>query len=178
MGQRTRPPPAVGRRGYQLTPPVEGGVGETPFLDIRDRVRSGGERGLLSVAFAPDFRESGYLYSWYTNADVDRVLGSDEGLLDEATRLYANGKNQTDPLISPVYGNYQDFPPAFLITGTRDLLLSNTVRVDMKLLEAGVKTKLVVIEGHSHADYLLVHQAPESQVALNDLNSFLKNYLE
>ncbi|WP_299157903.1 alpha/beta hydrolase fold domain-containing protein [uncultured Eudoraea sp.] len=116
--------------------------------------------------------------SWYTNADVDRVLGSYEGLLDEATRLYANGKNQTDPLISPVYGNYQDFPPAFLITGTRDLLLSNTVRVDMKLREAGVKTKLVVIEGHSHADYLLVHQAPESQVALNDLNSFLKNYLE
>ena len=114
--------------------------------------------------------------SWYTNADIDRVLGSYEGLLDEATRLYANGKDQRDPLISPVYGNYQDFPPSFLISGTRDLLLSNTVRVDMKMREAGVETKLLVIEGHSHADYLLVHQAPESQVAFKNLDVFLKKY--
>lgn len=114
--------------------------------------------------------------SWYTNAGIDRVLGSYEGLLDEATRLYANGKDQRDPLISPVYGNYEDFPPVFLITGTRDLLLSNTVRVDMKLRQAGVETKLVVIEGHSHGDYMLVHQAPESQIALNDLNNFLKKH--
>jgi monoterpene epsilon-lactone hydrolase len=31
-----------------------------------------------------------------------------------------------------------DFPPAILTTGTRDLLMSNTVRVHSKLREAGV----------------------------------------
>ncbi|MEM1411300.1 MAG: PQQ-dependent sugar dehydrogenase [Pseudomonadota bacterium] len=47
---------------------------ETPFLDIRDQVRAGGERGLLSLAFAPDYDESGAFYLWYTNSAGDTVL--------------------------------------------------------------------------------------------------------
>lgn len=38
-----------------------------PFLDISGRVKSGGEQGLLSVAFAPDYAQSGRLYVDYTN---------------------------------------------------------------------------------------------------------------
>ncbi|MFI5294608.1 MAG: PQQ-dependent sugar dehydrogenase [Thermodesulfovibrionales bacterium] len=37
-----------------------------PFLDISDRVLSGGERGLLSVAFPPGFATSGRFYVNYT----------------------------------------------------------------------------------------------------------------
>ena len=43
-----------------------GGVLPEPFLDIRDRVDSGGEKGLLSVAFHPRFRENGFFYVNYT----------------------------------------------------------------------------------------------------------------
>jgi len=39
-----------------------------PFLDLTDRVRSGGERGLLSVAFHPRYATNGYLYVDYTDA--------------------------------------------------------------------------------------------------------------
>jgi glucose/arabinose dehydrogenase len=42
-----------------------------PFLDIRDRVRSGGERGLLSVAFHPRYRENGFFYVDYTDLNGD-----------------------------------------------------------------------------------------------------------
>jgi len=38
----------------------------TPFLDIRDRVECCGEEGLLSVAFAPDYKRSGRFYVYYT----------------------------------------------------------------------------------------------------------------
>jgi glucose/arabinose dehydrogenase len=38
-----------------------------PFLDIRNRVSSGGERGLLSIAFPPDYRRSGVFYVDYTS---------------------------------------------------------------------------------------------------------------
>lgn len=38
-----------------------------PFLDITGRVRSGGEQGLLSVAFAPDYAASGRFYVDYTD---------------------------------------------------------------------------------------------------------------
>ncbi len=36
------------------------------FLDISDRVRSGGELGLLGLAFHPNFNENGYFYVDYT----------------------------------------------------------------------------------------------------------------
>src|SRR4051812_48087696 len=42
-----------------------------PFLDIRDQVLAGGERGLLSMAFAPDYAQSGRFYVYYTGRDGD-----------------------------------------------------------------------------------------------------------
>ncbi|MCW2951255.1 MAG: glucose/sorbosone dehydrogenase-like protein [Conexibacter sp.] len=42
-----------------------------PFLDISSLVRSGGEQGLLSVAFAPDYADSGRFYVDYTDVDGD-----------------------------------------------------------------------------------------------------------
>jgi glucose/arabinose dehydrogenase len=42
-----------------------------PFLDIRARVSVGGERGLLSMAFAPDYARSGRFYVDYTDNSGD-----------------------------------------------------------------------------------------------------------
>jgi glucose/arabinose dehydrogenase len=39
----------------------------TPFLDIRSQVEYGGEQGLLSVAFPPDYQSSGRFYVYFTN---------------------------------------------------------------------------------------------------------------
>ena len=47
-----------------------------PFLDIRKFVTFGGERGLLSMAFAPDYKRSRKFYVYYTSQDVEgRGLG-------------------------------------------------------------------------------------------------------
>lgn len=46
----------------------------TPFLDITTRVRSGGERGLLSMAFDPTFASSGHFFVYYTNLSGDIVV--------------------------------------------------------------------------------------------------------
>lgn len=44
------------------------------FLDITVRVQSGGERGLLSLAFSPDYPSSGNFYVWYTQPGGATVL--------------------------------------------------------------------------------------------------------
>lgn len=44
------------------------------FLDIRSLVRDGGERGLLGLAFAPDYSTSGRFYVNYTNNSSDTVI--------------------------------------------------------------------------------------------------------
>jgi glucose/arabinose dehydrogenase len=40
---------------------------DQPFLDISDLVSTGGESGLLSMAFAPDYKSSGRFYVYYTD---------------------------------------------------------------------------------------------------------------
>ena len=42
------------------------------FLDIRDRVSSGGEMGLLGLAFHPDYSQNGFFYVDYTSENPDR----------------------------------------------------------------------------------------------------------
>ncbi len=52
----------------------DGTVTEGPYLDLRREVTSGGERGLLGLAFAPDYATSGVFYVNYTNLDGDTVV--------------------------------------------------------------------------------------------------------
>jgi glucose/arabinose dehydrogenase len=48
---------------------IENGVVRSePFLDIRDRVRSGGERGLLGLAFHPEYAATGSFFVNYTGS--------------------------------------------------------------------------------------------------------------
>jgi acetyl esterase/lipase len=76
--------------------------------------------------------------SYYTNEGVDRLLVTYDGVLAAAARLYSGSHDLTEPLISPIYGDFTGFPPTFLVTGTRDLFLSNTIRAHTKLRTAGV----------------------------------------
>jgi glucose/arabinose dehydrogenase len=49
----------------------DGRVLRTPFLDIRSDVLAGGERGLLSMAFAPEYARTGAFYVYFTGRDGD-----------------------------------------------------------------------------------------------------------
>jgi glucose/arabinose dehydrogenase len=44
---------------------------DRPFLDVSAQISSGGERGLLSLAFAPDYASSGRFYVYYTATNGD-----------------------------------------------------------------------------------------------------------
>ncbi len=115
--------------------------------------------------------------SYYTNEGVDRLLVSYDGILASAVRLYAGARDLTDPLISPIYGDFTGFPPTFLVTGTRDLFLSNTVRTHAKLRAAGVTADLLVFEGVSHGDYALEATSAEALLAYAELDTFLLQHL-
>lgn len=65
-----------------------GKTAEKPFLDIEERVtRQGNEQGLLGLAFAADFRDSGRYYVYY-NDKKDRTVVS---------RFVSKNKLTTDP---------------------------------------------------------------------------------
>ena len=101
-----------------------------------------------------------------------------DGWLKDALASYANGHDITDPFLSPVYGDLSCFPPAILTSGTRDLLLSNTVRVHRKLRESGVIAELHVFEGLSHNEYAIVSTAPETREAFMEIQRFFDKHLK
>lgn len=53
---------------------ADGRLAPAPFLDLRGSVSSGGERGLLGLAFPPDYASSGRLYVDYTDRQGSAVL--------------------------------------------------------------------------------------------------------
>ena len=115
--------------------------------------------------------------SFYTNEFVDNVLVSPNGFCDDAAAIYAHGHDMKDPLLSPVYADMTGFPPTILTTGTRDQLLSNTVRVHRKLRRAGVEADLNVYEGESHAQYQFDDRVPETKEAFGDIATFFGKHL-
>ncbi len=110
--------------------------------------------------------------SLIANAYVDNILVSGSGWVGAAAKLYASGHDLRDPLISPLYGDFSGFPPAIVTSGTRDLLLSQAVRVHRRLRRAGVEAALQVFEGQSHAQFL-EHAVPETSEAFGEIAKFI-----
>jgi monoterpene epsilon-lactone hydrolase len=116
--------------------------------------------------------------SRYINEGIDQNLVAWDGVPFDALKMYAGECDLKHPYVSPVYGDFAGFPPSYLISGTRDLMLSDTVRVHRKLRRAGVEADLHIYEGQSHADYLKVLNAPESYEHFAELNAFLLKHLQ
>ncbi len=94
-----------------------------------------------------------------------------------AAKAYAGGKRYSDPYLSPINADVAGFPPTYLISGTRDLLLSDTVLIHAKLRKAGVDAELHVYEGVAHADYAKFFGEPESDQHYAELKSFELRHL-
>jgi len=115
--------------------------------------------------------------SYYINEGIDHKLITYDGFIEAAAKLYANGTDLKNPLLSPVYGDFKNFPPTYLVTGTRDLFLSNTIRVHRKLRKAGIEADLNVYEGFSHVEYLVAKESPEAREMYKELGIFLNRHL-
>ena len=96
-----------------------------PFLDIADRVGSaGGEQGLLSVAFPPDYASQGHFYAYYTDLSGNVVVARyfltvDPDVADPA------GEQVVLSIPHPTYGNHNGGqlafgPDGYLYAGTGD----------------------------------------------------------
>ncbi|MEU9918777.1 alpha/beta hydrolase fold domain-containing protein [Streptomyces sp. NPDC051001] len=92
--------------------------------------------------------------------------------LHAVRELYLDGHDRLDPKVSPLYGDYtNEFPPIMLTTGTRDFLLSDTVRLHRRLLAAGVEAELHCWEAAQHVFFGGV--APEDLERVAQARRFL-----
>ena len=83
-----------------------------PFLDIRDLVSFGGERGLLSIAFPPDYKRSRRFYVYYT--DRAGNIRIDEFKRTSATRAARGSRRAVIEIPHPVNANHNGGQLQFL----------------------------------------------------------------
>jgi epsilon-lactone hydrolase len=121
---------------------------------------------LLLLTPELDLTESGDTFQ--TLLGMDRM-----GSHMPANLLYAGGRPLDHPYLSPLFGDVSGFPPTFLQAGTRDLFLSNTVRMHRKLRAAGVDAELHVWEAMMHAGF---GGAPEDDEVTAEIRRFLARY--
>jgi monoterpene epsilon-lactone hydrolase len=125
---------------------------------------------LILLTPEADLTESGD--SFQTNLGIDNVLT--ESLADSIA-LYAGDHDLRHPYLSPLFGDLSaPFPPTFLQAGTRDLFLSNTVRMHRKLRAGGVDAHLHVFEAMPHGGFF---GAPEDDELTDEVRRFLASYV-
>jgi acetyl esterase/lipase len=115
--------------------------------------------------------------SRHLNEGADRILIKMGNFGVAAMNLYAGDLGLNHPYVSPIFGDFAGLPPTYLITGTRDLLLSDAVRAHRALRRAGIEAELHVYEGQGHADYIVAMKTPESAEHYAELNRFMLEHL-
>jgi acetyl esterase/lipase len=103
-------------------------------------------RGLILFSPWTDLTRSGRSHK--TKQELDPILTED--YLTQAIHDYANGLELSDPSISPLFGDYKDFPPVLVQAGSNGILLSDSKELHKKLVHDRVCTKLSVFEGMWH----------------------------
>jgi acetyl esterase/lipase len=108
--------------------------------------------------------------SYLTNHYLDVNLYGDGG---DALMSYAGDADLKHPYLSPLFGDFaKGWPPTILTTGTRDLLLSDTVRMHRALRRAGVQAELHVSEASPHGGFMGAN-APEDAEIIAECRRFV-----
>lgn len=106
-----------------------------------------------------------------TNRDPTLVLTN--GDLREMADLYRGDVAADDPMVSPIHADFTGFPPTFISTGTRDLLLSDCVRVANAMRLDGVEVTLRIWEGMWHV-FEFYRDLPEARASMAEIAAWVR----
>ena len=103
-------------------------------------------KGLVLLSPWTDLTRSGKSYQ--TKGEVDPILTED--YLNTSINAYALGKELEDPMISPVFGDFEGFPPTYIQVGSNELLLSDSLKLKKNMEKHRVSVRFDEYEGMWH----------------------------
>lgn len=135
-----------GARDVILTGDSAGGNLALALTLLLKRERRILPRGIVLMSPWTDLTSSGESYQ--EKAEVDPVLNRD--YIDRMVKAYAEGQKLDNPMISPLCGDFEGFPPTYIQVGENEILLSDSVRLHQAFIEKNVSVKLDVFPGMWH----------------------------
>lgn len=149
-----------------------GGLALGLCMYLKDRKREL-PAGIIAMSPWTDLTASGSSYE--ENYEKDPLFGNTrESLI--YNKDYVGENDPKNPYISPMFGEYDGFPPMLIQVGSIEMLLSDSVSVAEKAKGAGVKVKLTVYEGMFHIFQMALKLLPESRAAWEEIGDFFKMF--
>ena len=115
--------------------------------------------------------------TYQTLSEVDPIL--DLSSSNANANAYADPKDQKNSYVSPVYGDFaKPFPPTLIQGGTREMFMSNFVRLYQAIRGGGHEAVLDIYEGMPHVFQASAPNSPETRTAIARAAAFLKEHLK
>jgi monoterpene epsilon-lactone hydrolase len=151
-----------------------GGLAAASVLKMRDQ-KAGMPAAVVLQSPWGDLDDGGDTY--HTLKDADLLLDYKKSLAPSAL-AYADEKDHRHPYASPVHGDYsKGYPPTLIQGGTKEIFLSNFVRLYQAMDQGGVDATLDIYEGMWHVFQAFNYALPESVLARKRVKRFLKEHL-
>lgn len=151
-----------------------GGLSAGSVLKMRDQ---GMEMPAALILWSPwtDISETGDSYVTLRDAEPFFTY---QDVLGPSALAYADVADHQHPYVSPVYGDFKmGFPPTLIQGGTKEIFLSNFVRLYQALDQAGQTVKLDLYEGMPHVFMAALPDSPESRVAIRKAGDWVSEFL-
>ncbi len=103
-------------------------------------------RGLVLMSPWTDLTSSGR--SFESKAELDPVLN--KAYIDRMVEAYAGGQELKNPLVSPLFGDFEGFPPTYIQVGENEILLSDSERLHQAFVDANVSVRMDMYPGMWH----------------------------
>ena len=127
--------------------------------------------GIVAMSPWTDLTASGESYD--TNYEKDPLFGKTRESLIYLSE-YAGSHDKMDCYISPLFGDFRNFPPMLIQVGSTEMLLSDSVSVAAKARQQGIKVRLSIYEGMFHVFQMAYLNIPESKKAWMEVGKFLE----
>ena len=146
-----------------------GGLGVVTVLALKEKSAS---LPAAVVCLSPwaDLALTGQSHT--TKAKAEAILNKD--VLHEWALCYTNESNLTNPLVSPVHGDFHGFPPLLIQVGSEEILLDDSNLLAEKAKSAGVDVTLKIWDGMWHVWQALGDLIPENKKTFEEIGQFVQ----
>ena len=119
------------------------------------------------LLFSPWTDMTGTASSYEMNKEIDPILT--EEFVIGSSKAYIGDGNPENPSFSPLFGDFSDFPPVYIMAGRNGILLDDSIRLKEKIDQAGGKAWLDIEEKGWHVyQQLPIAMARNAMIRLSE----------
>lgn len=127
--------------------------------------------GIIAMSPWTDVTASGESYT--LNYELDPLFGN-----TRESMIYVNDypgdHDKKDPYISPIFGNFRQFPPMLIQVGSTEMLLSDSITSASMADTAGAEVRLSIYDDMFHVFQMSGMLLPESRKAWEEVGQFIQ----